>query len=128
MYRIARTAFILSLIPTTNPPLAALHPHIRTTMSTSQSLTSWFQSRVSAVYDASDESSRSAALDALLAPEASVLHNDEKKDVADKRHRVMAQAAASSKINLEWGQVEESAPVRDATEGRLEYALTVYVG
>ncbi|VDC03747.1 unnamed protein product [Peniophora sp. CBMAI 1063] len=90
-------------------------------MSTAQSLPAWFQSRVAAVYDAPDESSRSAALDALLGPEVNVLHNGEKKDVADKRHRVMAQTAASSKIDLQWEKVEESAP--DEVKG--SYVLTI---
>ncbi|KZV76844.1 hypothetical protein PENSPDRAFT_679860 [Peniophora sp. CONT] len=90
-------------------------------MSTNQSLPQWFQSRVSAVYDAPDESSRSAALDALLAPQVNVLHNGETKDVEDKRHRVMSQTAASSKIDLKWEKVEESAP--DEVKG--SYVLTI---
>lgn len=88
-------------------------------MSTNQSLPEWFQSRVSAVYNAPDESSRSAALDALLAPEVNVLHNGEEKDVADKRHRVMSQTAASSNIDLKWEKVEESPPVRGCPPSRV---------
>lgn len=113
MYRIARATILLALVPTTTPPFTTLSSRIHTIMSTSQSLPQWFQSRLSAVYDASDESSRSAALDALLAPQVNVSHNGEPEDVADRRHRIMSQTAASSRIDLKWGNVEESAPVRN---------------
>jgi len=90
-------------------------------MSASLSNTEWFKSRLEAVYAAKDEDARNAALDAILAPNIQVQHNDETLDAAQKRSQMLATTAAAAHVDIKWENLVETSP------GELEgtYVLTV---
>ena len=79
---------------------------------TAQSLSDWFKTRVNAFYAATDESALNIALDALFSSNASVQHNDDTIGVEENRRRMLAQTAASSRVDVKWERIEETAPVR----------------
>jgi len=76
--------------------------------STVQSLTDWFQSRLTAHFEQSDapEADFQKSFDAMIAPDAQIFFNHESVSVGDFKEK-LAKGVLTAKSRVEWRETQE---------------------